>query len=175
MMSKKQIARIATKLFEKSGSKIPVPVVAVAKELGLTVLDVDMPNTGTRVPSGTLTTVEDKWVIGVNRLESYTRTRFTIAHEIGHYLLHKGQKFIDDFPAGETFYRTGESSALEREANFFAASLLMPAKMVEQIWPQCDNPAHAAELFEVSEVSMTYRLKNMGLIGIRPTENNTDA
>jgi len=42
----------------------------------------------------------------------------------------------------------------------------MPREKVEEIWPISRDPKDAANKFKVSEVSMTYRLKNLGLISI---------
>jgi Zn-dependent peptidase ImmA (M78 family) len=52
---------------------------------------------------------------------SKTRDRFTIAHELGHYFLHSNQ---GEIPL--VAYRSG-STRIEWEANWFAASLVMPA------------------------------------------------
>lgn len=161
----KEIQQIAQEQFEKAEGKVPVPVVQIAHNVGLEIYDTDMRKVGNSFPSGILTTMEGKWVIILNNQDSWTRKRFTIAHEIGHFLLHRGKKFIDHFSAGETFYRGNEQDEkLEREANFFAANLLMPGTELKKIWPSCDDPVAAAEIFDVSEVSMTFRLKNLKLI-----------
>lgn len=55
------------------------------------------------------------------------RINFTIAHELGHYLLHRGQK--DSFQCGQMQlleYGSPESRKIEVQANTFAAYLLMP-------------------------------------------------
>ena len=160
-----KIKKLAQEKFEQAGGKIPVPVVQIAQDVGLAIYETEMRKVGDSIPSGILTTIKDRWTIIVNQEDSPTRKRFTIAHEIGHFLLHRGRKFVDNFSAGETFYRGNEQDEkLEREANFFAANLLMPDKAVKKAWPTCDNPNVAANIFDVSEVSMTFRLKNLKLI-----------
>ncbi len=166
-MPKDQIEKLAGETFEKGGGAVPVPIVRIAQKLGLQIYEMAMPKMNESVPSGILTQMENKWVVILNQDDSPTRKRFTVAHEIGHFLLHKGRGFIDDFSAGETFYRNVEENQtleIEKEANLFAAAVLMPEQKLKEIWPSCNNPAEAAEKFNVSEVSMTYRLKNLGLI-----------
>jgi Zn-dependent peptidase ImmA (M78 family) len=163
-----EIEKKARELFEKSGALIPVPVVAVAQELGIRVHEVAMPKIEGIIPSGMIVEDNGEWVIIVNEEDAPTRKRFTIAHEIGHFMLHSGKTFVDEFSAGETFYRDHEKNGQEREANHFAANLLIPAKELTEQWPDFADPAEAAEYYYVSEVSMTYRLKNLGLIQDSP-------
>ena len=93
-----------------------------------------------------------------------TRQRFTIAHELGHFILH------DDYPE-ETFYRdqyahllTHSKHSIEQEANWFAASLLMPAEATNLYWRDIRDISDFATMFRVSISAATYRLKNLGLI-----------
>jgi hypothetical protein len=101
------------------------------------------------------------WTILINASEHPRRSRFTIAHEIGHFLLHKDiasqyGRIVDD-----AHYRSEQISDFrESEANRFAADLLMP-------WPQIkahiDRPditsvEQMADLFQVSKIAMAIRL-----------------
>lgn len=71
---------------------------------------------------------QEKKIIHVNNKESISRQRFTIAHEIGHaILLHKGKT-----ARSNEAYTTDEQQN-EKEANQFAAQLLMPAKMIYKL------------------------------------------
>jgi Zn-dependent peptidase ImmA (M78 family) len=107
--------------------------------------------------------------IVVNKSHHANRQRFSIAHEIGHFLLHaKGdQLFVD-----RSFYRNQASSVGESrqevEANAFAASLLMPSKLVKEDLPDDDDPelyvARLASTYAVSELAMTYRLVKLRYI-----------
>ena len=71
------------------------------------------------------------------------RFRFTVAHETGHWRLHR--KFFADHAAQASLFgeltemsvicRSGEAAApIEWQANFFASCLLMPAKLVLEAW-----------------------------------------
>lgn len=94
--------------------------------------------------------------------ESYERQRFTIAHEIGHIILHH--------KVGETInevdYRTcdKEFSRKEFQANAFASALLMPKENAVKIWNSLGDIDDFAEYFEVSKKAASIRLLNLGLI-----------
>lgn len=120
--------------------------------------------------SGVLVLKNDKSVIGVNEDQSPKRQRFTIAHEIGHFMLHKGLKttFIDE---QIVFTRGSAKGHQEIEANAFAAALLMPSRLIKKYLKTKNvkfisesNIEQLSKEFEVSEIAMTYRLKNLNLI-----------
>ena len=69
-------------------------------------------------------------VISINSTDPPTRQRFTLAHELGHYFLHR--KHIGDGITDDGLYRSGLSTKQEMEANKLAASILMPAKLVNK-------------------------------------------
>ncbi len=104
--------------------------------------------------------------------EGPLRRRFTIAHEVGHFLLHAS------LPDADSVYcRTAEvqkrterpADPREREANRFAAELLMPEEAVRD-WVLRVGPdgAALAERFGVSGLAMGWRLYNLRLVGDRP-------
>jgi hypothetical protein len=100
-----------------------------------------------------------KFSIFLSHYTGVLRDRFTIAHELGHYFLHSSQ--------GETLLkatRKGDGNH-EWEANWFAASLLMPKGQVKRF---CEangaNPSLVAARFKVSALAAEYRLKNLGLL-----------
>jgi Zn-dependent peptidase ImmA (M78 family) len=112
-------------------------------------------------------------VIGINSLHPTQRQRFTIAHEIGHLLLHAHEQLHVDknFPIG---LRSGISGKAidenEIEANQFAAALLMPpAFMAEDIKPLIGTDVlravqKLAAKYKVSEQAMSIRLSTLGYI-----------
>lgn len=121
--------------------------------------------------SGLFVRIDDKPVISYNKYEnSLGRKRFTIAHELGHYILHSDKAlFIDKTP--KVMFRNSASSSgedlQEREANHFAAALLMPIKLIKEeinnIPDNIRNPIeYLAKKFKVSEQAMTFRLANLG-------------
>ena len=111
--------------------------------------------------------------VWVSEHEPWERRRFSIAHEVGHYLLHAGQ-----VPAG-VFCRAADlrpdpdspERLREREANRFAAELLMPEAMVAAEVDRHDpDPTVLAPLFRVSGVAMGWRLVNLGYLQALPVE-----
>ncbi|ATB36269.1 hypothetical protein CYFUS_001683 [Cystobacter fuscus] len=87
--------------------------------------------------------------------ESYVRRRFTLAHEIGHLMLHNAEE--------ETYRDVSfAGSRKEVEANNYAASLLMPFRMLEAYVDEYGPRVSVlASAFEVSEAAMRIRLENM--------------
>lgn len=113
-------------------------------------------------------------IIGVNSMHAPTRRRFTIAHELGHLLLHRNEELhVDErFPIG---FRSELSSkaidAAEIEANQFAAEMLMPSatliKDVRTLPTDIDSEtaiSQLAQLYQVSEQAMTIRLSALGIL-----------
>lgn len=115
--------------------------------------------------SGSLSKRGGSWLIKVNKYHSLTRQRFTIAHELGHFIYHKddyeddGQhEFIDT-----TFFRGMTSNNFEYTANRFASELLMPEEDVRRLIDN-DNIRSISDLalkFGVSSAAMLYRVKEL--------------
>lgn len=112
-------------------------------------------------------------IVTVSSKEPESRKRFTIAHEIGHLLLHADQALnIDIKPVSlnrDLNSTTGESWR-EVEANYFAASLLMPKEDVKshfEKWSELEEDIRLKKLaqrYEVSMQAMSVRLNTLGLI-----------
>jgi len=124
--------------------------------------------------SGVLVLNESQPTIGVNQGHSEVRRRFTIAHELGHFILHKdqGTMFMDKilFRKNSEKY-SSKDEKLEKEANYFAANVLMPENAVRDLFSESiidfyddEDIRTLASKFKVSSSAMTYRLINLGLI-----------
>src|SRR5438067_131906 len=117
----------AMQLLKEEGiDQLPVPVEQIARNLGAKIAydayEGDV--------SGMLYRTDDQSLIGVNSRHAQTRQRFTIAHEVGHLVMHKGTPmFVDRF--ARVNWRNGASNRQEAEANSFAAELLMPRTFVD--------------------------------------------
>lgn len=163
-------ARYLLKRYEITDA--PVPVEEIAKNLGATVSA--RPNSAEI--SGVLVRDGDSIVIGVNARDDLLRQRFTIAHELGHLRLHPGRPLhvdrsvlINSRMSGERGRGKGE----EREANWFAAELLMPERLLRkeangiaesgQVQNEDDLIDCLAAKFRVSKSAMRFRLLNLGL------------
>ncbi|MFZ6048080.1 ImmA/IrrE family metallo-endopeptidase [Pseudomonas sp. CR3202] len=97
----------------------------------------------------------DKWIIGLNEnMDSLGRIRFTIAHEFGHYLLHRQRQ--DNFNCTHEDMHTWDSQvrAIEAEADTFASYLLMPfddyRKQIDGQKLSIDLLRHCADRYGVS-------------------------
>lgn len=109
--------------------------------------------------------------ISVSKDDHYYRRRFTMAHELAHYLLHRNLigSGLDDTKA----YRSLDIGRFnnrrilpehEAEANRVAAKLLMPARLVRSSHAETGgNVAEMAKRFQVSAEAMGYRLQSLGL------------
>lgn len=98
----------------------PLAVFQLAAALGLEVEKLPLDE----FVSGYLKKTDGRWIIGVNSLHHPNRQRFTVAHELGHYFLHRDQGPFED---GLLFRKENQFNLREREANEFAALLLMPS------------------------------------------------
>lgn len=163
--------RRAYELLEEHGiTRPPIPIDDLARKLGAR-LSFEAFSSNV---SGLLYRDGLNVTMAINSSHATTRQRFTIAHEIGHLLLHEGPMFIDKTMRID---RRDENAALgtapeEIEANRFAAALLMPEHMVLEMVTQLGrgNPtadeiiAALAHRFSVSSQAMEYRLVNIGLL-----------
>jgi Zn-dependent peptidase ImmA (M78 family) len=141
--------------------EVPVRIATMARALGLEVKSATLrPRISGQIqptsnsPSG--------YRIRVNRHEAKTRQRFTIAHEIAHYLLHRD--FIGDGIEDTILYRSTLSDPREAEANRMAAQLLMPEPAIISSLRRHGGRAKPnvaaimAEEFDVSEAAMRIRI-----------------
>lgn len=136
---------------------IPVRLSEVARRLGLTVRSSTLP----AGISGEIRPARGSFEIKVNRHDSKGRQRFTVAHELAHYLLHRDQ--IGQGVTDDALYRSSLSDAREAEANRLAAEILMPLPAVRAALEAYGGPieersASLAQLFGVSEVAFDIRL-----------------
>lgn len=67
------------------------------------------------------------WAVAYNNaIKSPGRRRFTLAHEAGHYFLHRPLLGPEGIRCGQAAVVRGEGLDIEKEADRFAACLLMP-------------------------------------------------
>lgn len=144
----------AQEIISKHQSKWPVPVVKIARDMGLEVFTVkDWP----KELSGKLTKEENGFVIYINADHSKVRQRFTIAHEIAHFVLHSN--LIKDEIIDDALYRSGLTNLVETQANSYATDILMPWDLVnEAIRQNIETIETLAEVFNVSNSAMSIRL-----------------
>jgi len=170
-MLNKRIEKITIEILNACGiTKLPIAIEQIAVQRGLNIRAYDL---GEGV-SGVLAIDSGKGTIGYNPRESKVRQRFTIAHELGHYELHRknNELFVDkDFVV---LFRDQNSSTgelkKEQEANAFAASILMPENILLR---EIENNKfdlseerslkELSKLFHVSSTAMSFRIANLNL------------
>ena len=142
-------------LFE--APELPVPVESIAEDLlGLHVEEAELDGV-----SGLLYPAER--LVVLNAAEPRTRQRFTLAHELGHWVCQCLEGTTRPvYCRAEEVGVNPEAKALEREANVFAAELLMPEEQVRTATSRKDAPR-----FGVSGEALGWRLYSFGL-GERP-------
>ncbi|GAA1153201.1 ImmA/IrrE family metallo-endopeptidase [Streptomyces hebeiensis] len=147
----------------------PVDPFELARELDVLVVPQRMDDD----VSGMLLRKDGSCVVGVNETHSRERQRFTVAHELGHLRLHEGRPLILDTDARVNYRNSLSSMATDREeidANRFAAALLAPEEMVRRAAQRIsfrttdDLVRVLAKQFVLSEMAMTYRLMNLGIV-----------
>ncbi|RWY49358.1 ImmA/IrrE family metallo-endopeptidase [Mucilaginibacter gilvus] len=174
----RKIEELALGLIESAGfKKTPIDIKKIASSLGVSVMPYDFGNE----MSGVLVLNNDVGTIGYNKDHSEQRSRFTIAHELGHYILHRknhNDVFVDkDFIV---MYRrrndrnyTQIELIQEQEANAFAAAILMPEHLIECEVRNNNFYSELSELqlidklaktFRVSSPAMTFRLHNLSIL-----------
>ena len=138
----------------------PIDLMGMINELGLGFAVEDLPTS----ISGKLTrdrSYPGGFKISVNADDPPRRQRFTIAHEIAHFVLHSD--LIGEGVTDNAMYRSSLSDEYERQANRFAAQILLPAEAVRSAYKHTKALAKLSELFDVSGDAIRIRLKGLHL------------
>lgn len=145
----------ANRLLELSSVRQgPTPIEIVTTLPKITVRYVDQPVAGASFWDPR----NRQWIIHVNRYDRRTRKRFTIAHEYKHIIDHGSTDRLYPDPR-----RAG--SQREAAADYFAACLLMPRRLVKQAWGRgIQRIPDLAAHFQVSEQAMKYRVDQLRLV-----------
>ena len=153
--------REAIRLLNEAGVyQPPVNPVEIAKNVGVKVSFVSFSGPSEGV-SGLFDPKND--AILVNRLEPGARQTFTIAHEIGHKVLHEDWAKSDAYRVLWRDSRLEAKDRFEQEANAFAANLLMPRQMVNQF--KNIPLERLAKIFAISETFASIRLEYLSAHG----------
>jgi Zn-dependent peptidase ImmA (M78 family) len=113
-------------IIQECQNAFPVPVGQIAKNLGVIVKSATLP----AGISGEIKETDGVVVIRVNRHDTKERQRFTIAHEIAHFLLHRDR--IGDGITDDVLSRSKLSDLLEIQANKLAADIIMPWRLIQE-------------------------------------------
>lgn len=163
-----EAARAAERVLDSlwpGGSKspaLPVDPARIAHDLGVKVyetsLDKDVFGVLVKEPG------RDP-LMALNWSDSDNRKRFSCAHELGHFIRRtEGNRGFDEYAYLDkrTPFSSSAANADEAYANAFAASLLMPDNVVDELWKRGFHPFEMALRFHVSSDAMQYRLESLG-------------
>ncbi|MDB5866530.1 MAG: hypothetical protein JWO70_4336 [Betaproteobacteria bacterium] len=136
---------------------LPVNVGSIAKQAGAHLILEPLEGF-----SGSFEYLNGKPTIRVSSTEALVRQRFTIAHELGHFVLGHPDSYRD----GPDNFSSQNLDPIEVAANRFAAEILMPEQLIKYfVFKQGVTAiSKLAKSADVSEVAMGYRLRNLGLI-----------
>lgn len=172
-MNKEKIIQRATEFCAENDIKsYPVNIVEICSRYGFKVFEEYLP-TGVSgfvvVHKENFDKYDTNRLIVVNLLDSARRRRFTIAHELAHFILH-GEN-------GEVYAHrdAGQNGGIENEANVFASNILMPKELIEsalshledEVWgeiPASVKVSYIANNFAVSLPAARVRLEQLGLL-----------
>ncbi|MCG7563657.1 ImmA/IrrE family metallo-endopeptidase [Pseudoalteromonas sp. McH1-42] len=139
-------------------NELPIKIGKIAKELGITVKRATL-QAGI---SGEIKELDGQVTTRINRHDVKERQRFTLAHEIAHFLIHRdliGDGIVDDI-----LYRSVLSDELEQQANRLGADILMPWNLVKERLKLLEGKRIETKIetlakeFEVSITAMQIRL-----------------
>ena len=157
--STKPIEEVVETLISDYSLNPPIDLISICNDLGIKVKEVDFDDD----LSGMLA----KKTIYISTNIHENRKRFTLAHELGHFLIHKKQ---DNSYKGVRFrseHISSQEKNEEREANHFASLLLMPTKFIKEELKDIKEFSEEfildlAKKYKVSSIAMTIRLEKMG-------------
>lgn len=170
--SDKRIPEDARKKLRAFCGDLGEDIVALAIDLGVSVFADDdlLPYESGALKFDPFCGSRSKYKIVVNPRHSPERQRFTIAHELAHFLLHRDDSAFGPLP--ETIHRDENGfryidqpdPGREREANRFASALLMPPNLFAPAFRRFNGDvASLAKLFGVSERAASIRVTELRL------------
>lgn len=136
-------------------------ILDITKGVGVEVYTIKFPDEYSSVNGLVLYSDSDtdtKGKIFINQDLKDQRRTFTIAHELGHYVLHNDGKIklrVDKFD----YSKDSEESQQETEANYFAASLLVPERLLRDLLEVGISKLKISQYFGVSESVIDIRKK----------------
>lgn len=139
----------------------PVKLGEIAKRLGVKVLLSTLP----RGTSGQIGQENGDFVIRINRHEAKHRQRFTLAHELAHFLLHRDRIVAEGGWSENVLLRSGQPANIEYEANRLASDLVIPSARLAEATAEYSGPMTSeviddlARRFGVSTAAMEIKLQ----------------
>ena len=142
-------------------NEFPIKLGQLSTEFGLIVKKATLPSN----ISGEIKEVDGSVIIRVNRHDALTRQRYTLAHEISHFLLHR--HLLEGGISDDVLYRSAQSNEIEVEANRLAADILMPVSQIQDLYKEYSTVKgellyqKIAEALNVSTIALKIRLNKI--------------
>jgi len=146
------VQKLARKVLSDCGiSDPPVDLLRILKSHGIEYVEVDdFPDT----VSALIVESETRTYAAINSKEHLHRQRFSLAHELGHFFLHRGGRADEiptiDNPPSEDWQEGGKAPA-EAEADLFAGELLVPKDMLKRHYRKGMLVPELSKIFLVSD------------------------
>ena len=138
----------------------PVNVDAIARELGIKVYrEVLAPDVYGMLVHDPAKGGPSGYAIYINSETAINRQRFTLAHEIAHFILHRD--LLANRHVDKAMYRSDLSDKIERQANQLAADILLPLDLMKTAYQTERNPHALARLFHVASDAIEIRLRTV--------------
>ena len=162
----KHIEEKANKILKQLDLTVPISVEGIAQTLNIEIKKASDEEISV---SGLLYRKDGIAYMAINSAEPEVRQRFTIAHEIGHFILHESKDIFIEYREKTKDNTIELKTNKEIEANHFSACLLMPREEIEKDVKKINNQISKNEIeilatkYKVSEDAMTFRLLNLNL------------
>ena len=150
--ARKQARSLLEKFKSATGPKIEyeVPIINIAEYLGFHIENLD-----SMADHHSAIIYPDDMLIGLNKSHHPHRQRFSLGHELGHFLLKHPPEF--ELPPEEI-------KTCNREADEFSGELLVPLESLKRALKLTQNISELANLYNVSQEVLTIRLLNQNLL-----------
>lgn len=167
-LSRLSVEKLAESISKKINYTPNIPIPTLVSRFGgrLSIKDFSESNEDGSI----LIKSEEDFEIFIPAHTSPLRDRFTVAHEIGHYVLHFLWAKTKNPDLGAVYATRYGSNRAEWEANWFASAFLMPSSDVREF---CENEnlsiADMSGHFSVSPSAAKLRLNRLGLLPVDTT------
>lgn len=155
---RRQLAKRLADGITKVYSSPPIPVLEIAQDKGVQVVFASFGRYSQSVAG--FCDFEGARLL-VNSDDIPTRQNFTLAHELGHWIMHRDifLKNPDKYSVLPRANSYGLNAPLEREANTFAAHLLVPSRLLNRVRTPTTSVTALADIFRVSRTMMEIRIR----------------
>jgi Zn-dependent peptidase ImmA (M78 family) len=157
--------------YQYTKDTLPVDIKRIMADKNILVKYIELPDD----ISGVLDTRGDRPIVLIQKSHDKKRKRFSLAHELGHYILKSSPRGVH--LDRQTYFRSNLSSAgtdlEEKKANRFAAELLMPSDILLMLLKDMPDLIdtdeknslnalkHLAKLFDVSVAALTIKISGV--------------